>query len=282
MVFPRDGSGYDALVKFWVPEESARQREKRDRVPYSQWIREGWIKATPGDSVDYDIIRADINELRERYDIREIAADRWNATQIIGQLDGDGFTIFAHGQGFRDMSAPAKEFERAIIAQQIATGKNPVMRWMVCELQHGRGRGRQHQAEQAEVNRADRRAGRAGYGNGPGDRPGRRVYEQYMKRAASWKFDNESRRGTSQRHNLREERTNMSYQATRIAAPDILSPSDPKQLMVNTSTGALLVDVSGTISFPIPCRSTRWASTRLRPHERGRVQAVLRSRAWPP
>ena len=75
MVFPREGSGYDALVKFWVPEERARQREKRDRVPYLQWIREGWIKATPGDSVDYDIIRADINELRERYDIREIAAD---------------------------------------------------------------------------------------------------------------------------------------------------------------------------------------------------------------
>ncbi len=131
MVFPREASGYDALVKFWVPEERARQREKRDRVPYLQWIREGWIKATPGDSVDYDIIRADINELATRYDIREIAADRWNATQIIGQLDGDGFTIFAHGQGFRDMSAPAKELERAIIAQQIATGKNPVMRWMV-------------------------------------------------------------------------------------------------------------------------------------------------------
>ena len=106
-------------------------REKRDRVPYTQWIREGWIKATPGDSVDYDIIRADLNELRERYDIREVAADRWNATQIIGQLDGDGFTIFAHGQGFRDMSAPAKELERAIIAQQVATGRNPVMRWMV-------------------------------------------------------------------------------------------------------------------------------------------------------
>jgi phage terminase large subunit-like protein len=131
MVFPREPSGYHALVKFWIPEERARQREKRDRVPYLQWIREGWIKATPGDSVDYDIIRADINELGKRYDIREIAADRWNCTQLIGQLDGDGFTIFAHGQGFRDMSAPAKELERAIIAQQIATGKNPVMRWMV-------------------------------------------------------------------------------------------------------------------------------------------------------
>ncbi len=131
MVFPRDESGYDAIVKFWVPEQNALQREKRDRVPYSLWIRDGWIKATPGNSVDYDVIRADINALAKRYDIREIAADRWNSTQLIGQLDGDGFVIFAHGQGFRDMSAPAKELERAILAREVATGKNPVMRWMV-------------------------------------------------------------------------------------------------------------------------------------------------------
>ena len=131
MVFPRDTGGYDAIVKFWVPEENARQRERRDRVPYLQWIREGWITATPGDSIDYDQIRADINELRTRFDIREIAADRWNATQLIGQLGQDGHTIFAFGQGYQSMSPAAKELERAVIAKEISAGKNPVVRWMV-------------------------------------------------------------------------------------------------------------------------------------------------------
>ena len=134
MVFRRDGSGYDVLLRFWVPEENAHKREKRDRVPYLQWIREGWITATPGNSIDYDRIRADINELRQRFDIREIAADRWNATQLITQLDGDGLTIFAFGQGYRDMSPAAKEFERAIVAGEIAAGRNPVMRWMVSNV----------------------------------------------------------------------------------------------------------------------------------------------------
>jgi phage terminase large subunit-like protein len=131
MVFKRDTAGYDVLLRFWVPQENAARREKRDRVTYLQWIREGHITATPGNSIDYDYIRRDINELGKRFDIREIAADRWNATQIIGQLEGDGFNIFAFGQGFKDMSPAAKEFERAIVAGEIAAGSNPVMRWMV-------------------------------------------------------------------------------------------------------------------------------------------------------
>ena len=124
------GKGYAAFVRFWVPEENARQREKRDRVPYLQWIRQGWITATPGNSIDYDRIRVDINELRERCDIKEIAADRWNATQLIHQLDEDGHMIFAFGQGYKDMSPAAKELERAIMASEISFGRNPVMRWM--------------------------------------------------------------------------------------------------------------------------------------------------------
>ena len=47
-----------------------RQRERRDRVPYLQWIRQGFINATPGEVVDYDCIRRRINELGQRFDIR--------------------------------------------------------------------------------------------------------------------------------------------------------------------------------------------------------------------
>src|SRR5262245_20846968 len=62
LVFACDGR-YAVLPFFWVPEDGARQRERRDRVPYRQWIRDGHMKATPGDVVDHDVIRRDINEL---------------------------------------------------------------------------------------------------------------------------------------------------------------------------------------------------------------------------
>ncbi len=89
------------LPLFWVPEEGARQRERRDRAPYTAWIRRGFVAATPGEVIDYDRIRQKINELGQRYEIREIAIDRWNATQLATQLEGDGFEVVAFGQGYR-------------------------------------------------------------------------------------------------------------------------------------------------------------------------------------
>jgi hypothetical protein len=67
MAFPREAGGYYLLVKFWAPQERARQRARRDRVPYLEWAQQGFLKLTPGDVVDYDVIRADINALNERY-----------------------------------------------------------------------------------------------------------------------------------------------------------------------------------------------------------------------
>jgi len=125
---------HKALMAFWVPEEGVRQRADRDRVPYDVWVREGYIEATPGNVVDYDIIRARVNELKQLYNIREIAIDRWNSTQLQTQLMGDGFTVVPFGQGFASMTAPTKEIERLVLERKLGHGGNPVMRWMASNV----------------------------------------------------------------------------------------------------------------------------------------------------
>lgn len=135
LVFPDDQwRTFDALAYFWVPGERIRQRAERDRVPYPQWRDEGHIRATDGDIVDYDVIRRDINELAEQYVIREIAIDRWNATQLATQLTGDGFTVVQFGQGFASMSAPSKELEKLVTGKLLRHGGNPVLRWMASNV----------------------------------------------------------------------------------------------------------------------------------------------------
>lgn len=129
LVFPGD-DGYDVLPFFWVPEEGARQRERRDHVPYVSWIRQGLIEATPGEVVDYDVIRRRIQDLSERYHVQEIALDRWNATQLATQLSGDGFEMVAFGQGYASMNAPTKKLEELVLARKLAHGGHPVLRWM--------------------------------------------------------------------------------------------------------------------------------------------------------
>ena len=129
MVFPTD-EGFSVLSRFWIPKENALERERRDRVPYLTWAKDGIVTLTEGDTIDYDVIRTTINELNETYNIQELAIDRWNAAQITTQLQGDGFEVIMFGQGFASMSAPTKELERIVYAKELNHGGCPVLRWM--------------------------------------------------------------------------------------------------------------------------------------------------------
>ena len=59
--------------------------------------------ATEGNVIHYNFIEKFIMDLSEKYHILEIAVDRWNATQMIQNLEGEGFTIVPFGQGFSSM-----------------------------------------------------------------------------------------------------------------------------------------------------------------------------------
>lgn len=115
---------------FWIPEEGARKREKESRVPYPEWIRQGLIRATEGNVTDYDVIRRDILEIAEEYPIQEIPFDRWNSSQLVTQLQGDGLEMVSFGQGFASMSAPSKELEKLVAGGKLRHRGNPVLRWM--------------------------------------------------------------------------------------------------------------------------------------------------------
>jgi phage terminase large subunit-like protein len=134
LLFPDDEGGYDVLPFFWAPKEGARRRERTDRVPYETWGREGYLKLTEGNVVDYDVIRADIGDLMKRYNIREIAVDRWNATQLTTQLMGDGIEMVMFGQGFASMTGPTKDLLKLVTAGTLRHGGHPVLRWMAANL----------------------------------------------------------------------------------------------------------------------------------------------------
>lgn len=129
LVFPY-GEAYKVLPFFFVPKDNARQRSTRDHVDYLNWIGQGHIIATDGNEIDYDVIRRTINDLGAKFNIRSIARDRWNATQITHQLAGDGFEIVDFGQGYASMSAPCKELLRLVKNGTLHHGRNPVLRWM--------------------------------------------------------------------------------------------------------------------------------------------------------
>lgn len=120
---------YIILPYFWIPEDNLTLRVNRDHVPYDVWERQGFLQTTEGNVVHYGFIEQFIEKLGERFNIREIAFDRWGAVQMVQNLEGMGFTVVPFGQGFKDMSPPTKELMKLVLEQKIAHGGQPVLRW---------------------------------------------------------------------------------------------------------------------------------------------------------
>ena len=117
------------LPYFWVPEDTLDLRVRRDHVPYDVWKRKGYLQTTEGNVVHYGYIEKFIERLGERFNIREIAFDRWGAVQMVQNLEGMGFTVVPFGQGFKDMSPPTKELMKLVLEKRIAHSGHPVLRW---------------------------------------------------------------------------------------------------------------------------------------------------------
>ncbi len=133
LVFPPldEEDKYYILPYFWIPEETLDLRVRRDHVPYDLWERQGTLMTTEGNVVHYGYIEKFIERLGEKFNIREIAFDRWGAVQMVQNLEGMGFTVVPFGQGFKDMSPPTKELMKLVLEEKIAHGGHPVLRWMM-------------------------------------------------------------------------------------------------------------------------------------------------------
>ena len=133
LVFPPEyeGDKYQVLSYFWLPEETLDLRVRRDHVPYDVWQSQGFLETTEGAVVHYSFIEKFIEKLGEKFNIQEIAVDRWNASYLMQNLEDLGFTMVQFGQGFGSMSPPTKELMNLVLERRIAHGGNPVLRWMM-------------------------------------------------------------------------------------------------------------------------------------------------------
>ena len=95
LVFPPmdEDDKFAILPYFWIPEDTLELRVRRDHVPYDIWERQGFLQTTEGNVVHYGYIEKFIEQLGERFNIREIAFDRWGAVQMVQNLEG---MLFLH------------------------------------------------------------------------------------------------------------------------------------------------------------------------------------------
>jgi phage terminase large subunit-like protein len=120
----------DVLCRFWCPEEGTVERSRRDGVPYDDWIRDGYLIATPGNVTDHEFIRAEINKLAAVYELVDLGYDSWGMGNLEAELPQDGASIFKISQTWTGLAPGWHEFERLVLEHKVRHGGHPILRWM--------------------------------------------------------------------------------------------------------------------------------------------------------
>lgn len=129
LLFKTKSEKYFLRLICWIPEEQVMRHEKRTGLPYSKWVKQGFLETTPGQVTDYAYIQNRISEIREIYNVKELAFDRWGSNMLIERLEEMGITVIPMGQGFSSMSAPTKQLFEEIMKENFLYD-NPIFRWM--------------------------------------------------------------------------------------------------------------------------------------------------------
>ena len=114
---------------FWTPEVGLADRARRDRAPYEVWHRQGFLRTTPGASIDYEHVATDMAEILADLDVRAIAFDRWRIDVLKKELDRIGLDLPLEpwGQGFASMAGALDTLEAELLNGRVRHGGHPVL-----------------------------------------------------------------------------------------------------------------------------------------------------------
>lgn len=133
LLFPWDDGSFYFHPMFWCPEDTVRWKSENENVNYQVWVDAGYIITTPGNFIDFDFIIEYILEECEKYNVINIAVDRWRLHQF-SRLMNEEIKLFPYGQGFRDMSPAIEHAEKILLAGRLNHYGHPVMKWMLNNL----------------------------------------------------------------------------------------------------------------------------------------------------
>lgn len=132
LLFPPRGDGpWKFALDAWIPAANIKEREDRDHVPFSRWVKEGFVRATPGECIDYSILAQHIERLIAEFDVQYLCVDQWRIEYLAAFMSDEiaSNKIITIPQTIEGQSPAMKELERLMYAGEIEHEHNPCGRW---------------------------------------------------------------------------------------------------------------------------------------------------------
>lgn len=127
LLFP----GGEALWRFWVPESITPVLSDYTNGQFEDWVRDGWVTETEGDTIDYDRIYDDIVQDHKDFKIVSITYDKWSGEPVRQAIvKRTRLKMIESDTTYLRMTAPMGELMRKLKAKEFAHFGNPVARWM--------------------------------------------------------------------------------------------------------------------------------------------------------
>lgn len=117
----------------FTPMNGLEDRAQRDRAPYGQWVKDGFMVAVPGATVDYDFVAQYLrDELDDKgIEVLKIAFDRWRISIWQKACEDCGAFPYAEwqevGQGYRDFSPRLESTEALMLGKRLRHGGHPLL-----------------------------------------------------------------------------------------------------------------------------------------------------------
>jgi phage terminase large subunit-like protein len=118
--------------KFYLPKDNIVSKSKKDGANYLAWEKAGYLTLLDGDVIDYDYIYEDILAIDKEIDLEELIFDKWNARQLINNLDKQTYiTCVEFPQMMKFFSPILKEFVVMMHRKEIAHNNNKILNWNI-------------------------------------------------------------------------------------------------------------------------------------------------------
>lgn len=143
---------FDVWAECFTPADTLKMRAERDKAPYEQWVKAGFLTQTQGLNVRFDFVAARVAGLVSEYAVRALAYDRYAYRRFQDELSVFKVNVeqWEHPQGGKRRAKPTDEelarakaqreappeglwfpgslkaFDEAVFERRIRICKNPV------------------------------------------------------------------------------------------------------------------------------------------------------------
>jgi phage terminase large subunit-like protein len=141
-----DGEKSRVICWFWKPDDTLKEHEDRDRVPYWAWKQEGFILTTPGRAIQYSYIADQLAKINSKYQIVGLAFDRYRIDDMLNAMGEIGLDAYVEGkdtgrpgflrmvpwgQGYKDMTPAVEALEVAVLERVLIHDGHPCLTWNI-------------------------------------------------------------------------------------------------------------------------------------------------------